>query len=147
MSKKKLKLFTTCIIFLIIISGCQTALNRTVRSGDLAKVKKLVEVQNHDVNKASSSGWTPLMTAAYNRNYIILEYLLKKGAKVNIVDKKGWTALLWAVYYGDKHCTKILLKHGADPNVRNKKGYIAIDYAKMYQFTEIEKLLKAYMKK
>ena len=69
--------------------------------------------------------------------------MLKQGAKVNKINKKGWTALLWAVYYGDAHCTKILLKHGADPNIRNKKGYMAIDYARMYQFTEIEQLLKS----
>lgn len=147
MTFKNLKLFITFIVFLIIIPGCRTTLIRTIRSGDLAKVKKLVEVVKHDVNKASSSGWTPLMEAAYNRNYIILEYLLKNGAKVNKVDKKGWTALFWAVYYGDSHCTKILLQYGSDPNIRNKKGYLAIDYARMYQFTEIEKLLKAHKKK
>ncbi len=60
----------------------------------------------------------------------IIEELLKKGAKVNMVDKHGHTALHLACIIGSKEIIEILLKHHAMPHIRDKKGKMAIDYTK-----------------
>lgn len=45
-----------------------------------------------------------------------MDFLIRKGAEVDLVDVKGQTALYVAVVNGHLESTKILLEAGADPN-------------------------------
>ncbi|XP_010003011.1 PREDICTED: ankyrin repeat and SOCS box protein 1, partial [Chaetura pelagica] len=64
-------------------------------------------------------GWlpcTPLRIAATAGHGPCVEFLLRKGAEIDLVDVKGQTALYVAVVNGHLECAKILLEAGADPN-------------------------------
>jgi hypothetical protein len=62
--------------------------------GALAAVKMLVEQMDADVNAISQDcGWTALHGAAYIGADDIIEYLVAKGAKLNVKDEMGQTPL------------------------------------------------------
>ena len=79
-----------------------------------------------DINlKAGTLGTAPLHIAATNPQEITLaplEYLIKKGANLNIQDNNGNTPLFWA--YGLKNSTaiSILIKSGANKTITNNEG-------------------------
>lgn len=64
-------------------------------------------------------GWlpcTPLRIAATAGHGNCVDFLIRKGAEVDLVDVKGQTALYVAVVNGHLESTQILLEAGADPN-------------------------------
>lgn len=64
-------------------------------------------------------GWlpcTPLRIAATAGHGNCVEFLIQKGAEIDLVDVKGQTALYVAVVNGHLECAQILLEAGADPN-------------------------------
>lgn len=113
--------------------GGLAALHFAAREGDLASVERLVEA-GADVDRVSSYGWTPLLTATKNRYYDVGAYLLEHGADPNIANGGGWTPLYLAtdnrnIEGGDypvreargmshMEFIELLLEHDADPNMR-----------------------------
>jgi ankyrin repeat protein len=86
-----------------------------------------------DVNQVTRYGWSPLLAATQNRNYLMGKFLIERGADVNLANKGGWTPLYLAtdnrnVEGGDyptrtpdmDHLAfiRLLLEAGADPNAR-----------------------------
>uniref|UniRef100_A0A9L0SF83 Ankyrin repeat and SOCS box protein 1 n=1 Tax=Equus caballus TaxID=9796 RepID=A0A9L0SF83_HORSE len=64
-------------------------------------------------------GWlpcTPLRIAATAGHGNCVDFLIQKGAEVDLVDVKGQTALYVAVVNGHLESAQILLEAGADPN-------------------------------
>lgn len=138
--------------------GCGlTALMGAVQSGNLAIVNFLVD-HGADVNArgvscenakgrctwceyAVASG--PRISTAYlepqdhtalalgaESGYMeIMEFLIDKGADMNVKDGRGMTALIRAVVLERPDVMKFLIKKGADVNARDKKGKTALMYA------------------
>jgi ankyrin repeat protein len=61
----------------------------------LDAVKMCLELGN-DVNASNAMGLTPLLGAANRGSNDIIEYLVSKGARVDVKDREGRTALRWA---------------------------------------------------
>jgi uncharacterized protein len=112
--------------------GELTSLVYVARSGSIEAARVLLE-GGADVNQTSRYGWTPLLAATQNRNYLMGKYLLDNGADVNIANKGGWTNLYLATdnrnVEGGDYPTRepdmdhldyiqILLEAGAEPNAR-----------------------------
>lgn len=79
-------------------------------------IKYLLDQPGADVNKPTHDGRTYLHLAAARGNTELMEYLLGKGAKVNVQDSHGTTPLTSAASSGQAN-TKvydILLAHGDD---------------------------------
>ena len=77
-------------------------------------IKYLIDQPGNSVDKLTHDGRTYLHWAANRGNAEVVEYLLKKGSKVNILDSHGTTPLLFAAASGQPN-TKIydlLLSHG-----------------------------------
>jgi ankyrin repeat protein len=140
-------------------SGGYTAPMCAAQMADLAIVKYLVD-KGADVNTrwegrydyAAASGqnmWGPcwalqepaLALAAESESVEIMEFLIDKGADMNVKDECGCTALLRAVQWGRPHVAKFLIKKGADLNVRDKKGETALTAAHERGHLEIVKHL------
>lgn len=79
-------------------------------------VKFLLDQKGNDVNKLTHDGRTYIFWAAYKGNVELMEYLLSKGAKTNILDDHGNTILNFAASTGQAN-TKVYdlcIKKGAN---------------------------------
>jgi len=79
---------------------------------------KITEDKKTDfVNKATNSGWTPLMSAAENDKPEFIKWLISKNADINAMMNTGWTALHAAVKKDNHKVAELLLKAGADKTI------------------------------
>lgn len=74
---------------------------------------------------------TPLLHLAINRiekrgNTEVVDWLLDKGADVNLADDDGYTPLMLAAQYDHVAVVKRLLKKGANPKARTNTGHTAL---------------------
>lgn len=99
-----------------------------------AAVDTLIEYGEHKI--------TPLLSAAWEGDVPIVEYLLSKGAKINArATDSGETALLNAVTRGHVDVVKALLAAKADVTLRNKFDFNAFSTAAAAGNQEIAGLL------
>jgi ankyrin repeat protein len=84
-----------------------------------------------DVNHSSTTGSTPLITAASEKHDTgILQFLLKcDGIQLNHRNGKGDTALMKAAKAGNAAAVEMLLQSGADATIINKDGLSAVSLA------------------
>lgn len=57
----------------------------------MAAVKYLVEEVKIDVNATDASGYTAAMGAAYRGDNEVIQYLIDKGARLDVKTKRGWS--------------------------------------------------------
>ncbi|XP_061468842.1 ankyrin repeat and SOCS box protein 1 isoform X1 [Rhineura floridana] len=100
-----------------------TRLHDAAYVGDLQTIRNLLEEESFQsrINEKSvwCCGWlpcTPLRIAATAGHGNCVDFLIQKGAEIDLVDVKGQTALYVAVMNGHRECAQILLQAGADPN-------------------------------
>ena len=108
----KVRTFVSILILALstlLISGCATTTKAqeekegvnqevfiwSVRSGDYAEVKRLIE-EGVDVNAKDYNEYTVLMSASYDGHREIAKLLIEEGADVNAQCKLGYTALIEA---------------------------------------------------
>jgi len=103
-----------------------------------------------EVNKASSSGITPLLMVAEVGWPDILDILLQRGAVVDAAPSgrraeenkiAGSTPLIGATKYNHPECVKRLLVHHANPNHQNQSGISALMLAAEQGYFDCVKLL------
>jgi ankyrin repeat protein len=103
-----------------------------------------------EVNKASSSGITPLLMVAEVGWADVLDMLLNRGATVDSApsgkraeDNKiaGSTPLIGATKYNHPDCVKRLLAQHANPNHQNQSGISALMLAAEQGYFDCVKLL------
>uniref|UniRef100_A0A672TZV3 Uncharacterized protein n=1 Tax=Strigops habroptila TaxID=2489341 RepID=A0A672TZV3_STRHB len=82
-----------------------------IAKGNLSELEKTLK--DNDINALNSSSETLLHVAAANGHVTIMEYLISKGAKVDVKDKNGRTPLHRAAEKGHGDAVKGLLRSGA----------------------------------
>lgn len=83
-----------------------------------------------DVNRATTTGITPLALCAGNSSPDIVKRLLEKGAKADEVDETGQSPLMWAAAKGQVDNIKLLLEaDAAGINHLTKKGFSPLMFA------------------
>jgi len=96
-------------------------------TGDLKRVRELVESDRSLANAISPDGFSPLGLAAFFKRRELVRYLLARGADVAPASRQGgFTALHSAVATDTGACdgeiVLMLLERGADPNARSQSG-------------------------
>ena len=88
----------------------------------------LINLEGNGVDKLTHDKRTYLFWAAYQDNVPVMEYLIAKGAKVNITESHQLTPLLFAAVGGRTNPAiyKLLLKHGASLTDTNTDGANAL---------------------
>ena len=76
--------------------------NNDMKAFDKYKTYKLM------INSQNMIGFTPLMSAAYKRNRVMVEELLKNGADKTIIGKSGHRAYTIAADIGEKELAELL---------------------------------------
>ncbi|KAL4861962.1 hypothetical protein BDV12DRAFT_190739 [Aspergillus spectabilis] len=110
---------------------------------DTKFVKLLLAQDGIDVNRATNTGETPLMTT--NSPHCMEVLLAHPGIEIDRVDDFGWTALGYTAYRGGRgalECAHILLQHGARPDLVDLDSYTPRDRAEQAKNWEIVKLLE-----
>jgi quinoprotein dehydrogenase-associated probable ABC transporter substrate-binding protein len=99
------------------------------------------------VDEALKQGSTleqELHNATIARDSTRIEYLLKRGAKVDAKDNEGQTPLMVAVKSGDISVINGLLAYEADPNMQDNDGWTAAMHAVRSNEPKIFRLLGKY---
>uniref|UniRef100_A0A8C3TMZ5 Uncharacterized protein n=1 Tax=Chelydra serpentina TaxID=8475 RepID=A0A8C3TMZ5_CHESE len=130
--------------------------------GDLSDLAKVL--RENDINAVNSSNETLLHIAAANGHVAITEYLINKGAKLDVKDKKGRTPVHRAAEKGQDDAVKVLLqnrqnflhvaalkdesnlaqmllKNGAPVDAKDETGQTALGYAISQGFEKPVKVL------
>ena len=101
---------------------------------DFKDLKHILQKETN-INVQDAERNTPLMNYVINGDKEAVEYLLIKGALVNIKNRQGETALMLAFERpneDDENCFNIvalLLTHAADTEIKNRDGNSADKYA------------------
>ncbi|MFH1983183.1 MAG: ankyrin repeat domain-containing protein [Pseudomonadota bacterium] len=118
-----------------------TAMNLACRNKDLSMIDLLI---NHggDINERSGiNGESPFLIAVLSDDYEFINFILGKGADINIEFYDGETSLIYAVLKNDRKLAKYLLANGADVNFKNITGLTALDIARSWDVPAMEKIL------
>ncbi|GBG30010.1 Ankyrin repeat and KH domain-containing protein 1 [Hondaea fermentalgiana] len=113
------------------------SMRRLIKLGDLAGVQRVVQ-RKPDLLDASvsSGGHTPLMWAIHSASggqTAIAEWLLGRGAKIDLQNNNGWTALMLACRYDQPDMAQMLIEQGAKMNLQENKGWTALMFACRYE--------------
>ena len=102
-----------------------------VKSNDLESLTYILERRPEKVNKKDSHnfGRTLIHVAVDLGRYKIVEYLISKGANMNIVDYDGYSPLQLAYFRGKINMFKLLANSGANVDARNYEGMTVLDIA------------------
>jgi ankyrin repeat protein len=89
-----------------------------------------------------SSGYTPLHLTAIDGMKDMAEFLLARGAHVNVRTNIGETPLHYAALHGHKDLVKLLLSNKAEVNAKSRNGGTPLDEAIMQNHMNIAELLR-----
>ena len=107
-----------------------TPLHRASQSGDVDKVRELLEGGKYDVNCVDWDERTPLHKAAYWGNLGVVRVLLEFKADVNVHNNNGVTPLHEAASRGHLDVVRVLISEfKADVNVINTSGSTPLHWA------------------
>jgi len=108
----------------------------SIKNGELDQVQEVFDLKNIDVN-SEINGRYPLHYAADYGQTEVLEYLINKGANVNLADKHGISPLLAAIWEGHTKCVKLLLTKGASKNGTTPDGKTYLEVAEKDDIREL----------
>ncbi|XP_065828038.1 poly [ADP-ribose] polymerase tankyrase-1-like [Oscarella lobularis] len=117
------------------------ALLEAAKKGDLARVARLVTVDNVNCRDQAGRNSTPLHLAAGYNQVEVAEYLLEHGADVNAKDKGGLIPLHNASSYGHVEMAALLIKHGALVNATDRWNFTPLHEAAQKGRTQLCSLL------
>ena len=96
--------------------------------GDLDEVKRYLAVGGNIDAQDPSHQLTLLMCALFGQQTAIMEFLISKGANINLQDGEGKTALHRATDKGKVEIVRMLFDKGADVNIRDYYGCTPLNF-------------------
>ena len=129
-----------------VLIQAKTQLFNAIESGNFLIVKNIINEFPNFIFETNNRGWTPLITAAFENNAQIVNFLLQSGANPNACGLKGTTVLMYAKTkllnkkYATYELLDLLIANGADVARTDCFGKNVLDYVrdsgdkKMYEF-------------
>jgi ankyrin repeat protein len=99
--------------------------SNVIENDDLFLTLDLLLQHTADVNQ-SNRHVSPLQYACQNGNLNLTQYLLDKGADINLCGQTSWTGLMFACHRNHAHIVELLLNLNADASIFNKNGQTAL---------------------
>ncbi|XP_038256481.1 ankyrin repeat domain-containing protein 53 [Dermochelys coriacea] len=113
-----------------------SAIHLAALHGRLECLKLIVEKFEVDVNLASLTGWTPIHLVMNKesgpRTLECLQYLIGKGADINVQNQGGMSPLHKAASEGRLDCIIELVEAGADVHAKDAEGQQPIDLCRIW---------------
>jgi beta-lactamase regulating signal transducer with metallopeptidase domain len=91
-------------------------------TGNLATVANILEQDPGLLNAQTQRGMTPLAVAAWNDQLDVVEYLITRGADLDVKNHNGLTPLFCAVDRSRRSMTRLLVGAGANLTTRGYLG-------------------------
>lgn len=107
----------------------ENILHAIVYSGDVERLKKVLDSYEIDVNYQANDGSTPLLLAFSLEHLDIATILIGHGANVNVSDLDGITPLHLAVQLNNLLLVNMLVQNGANLKARTGKGNLPLALA------------------
>ncbi|XP_063166830.1 ankyrin repeat domain-containing protein 53 [Candoia aspera] len=130
------------------INGFST-LHTAALYGRLDCMKMLIEKYHINVNLASLRGWRSIHLVlgreSKGMSLECLQYLLSKGADVNVQNQSGVSPLHKAASEGREDCLQVLIEAGGDVHAQDNEGQKPIDLCKMWGHRKCAKRLSHAM--
>lgn len=104
----------------------QILLQWAATHNDIDTLKSLLESTNIDINEPGVDGFSLLHRAASTGSLECLQYLVTKGAQLEVSDKDGSSPLEAAVSEGEFDCARFLIEKGANIN-HIRDGFMDMD--------------------
>uniref|UniRef100_A0ABM5GKU9 Ankyrin repeat domain-containing protein 53 isoform X1 n=1 Tax=Pogona vitticeps TaxID=103695 RepID=A0ABM5GKU9_9SAUR len=124
-----------------------SALHMAALHGRLDCIKMLVEKYSVNVDLGSLTGWRAihlvLSKEAGGMALECLQYLIKKGADVNVQNHNGVSPLHKAASEGRENCIQPLVDAGADVHAKDADGQEPLDLCKMWGHKATAKCLRS----
>lgn len=129
--KRKVKTVIFIVFLFQIISINAAELNyRAIKYLKLKTIKEILIDDPVLVNICDDLGRTPLHLASAEGRLPLVDFLIKKGAKVNIIDAlNGYTPIHYACLHGYIHIARFLLARGALVNPLDKEKNTPLHFA------------------
>ena len=111
-------------------------------------IKYLISKEGNEVNKITHDGRTYIFWALYKDNLKLMEYLLEKGAKTNIIDSHGYSLLNFGAVTGQTNTAlyDFCIANGSKPKIeKNNDG--ANPLLLVAPFLKDEKLIDYFVSK
>ena len=109
--------------------------------GNIASISYLLQKKPELINSKDDKGQTPLILASWKGQTKTVDYLLSKGADVNIRTLIGSTAAMYASESDSIDVLNLLKENGADFNITNNTGSTALSYAALRNSTKAAQFL------
>ena len=108
----------------------ETLLHRAAITGDIDKLRVLLEENVIDVNSKDNAGWSPLHEACIKKHVECARLLLQHGAEVNAKAENHDTPLHDACSKDAIDIIELLLDHGACKVLKNMDGFTPVHFAR-----------------
>jgi len=92
------------------------------KTGNLVRVRELIDSNPQLVNTKDSSGRTPLHWASSGVHFEVMQFLVARGADVNLKDLSGTTPLHSTATNNHLNACKLLIEKGAAVDEKNNRG-------------------------
>ena len=113
-------------------------------SDDVARLQVLIEEDSEAINAGDKFGNTPLHHAAWTGAVGAMQWLIDKGAEIDLMSDQQWTPLHWATRNGQLPSVDLLLRHGAEVNAVGHLEQTALHLAAKNEFEKtVSRLLEA----
>ena len=119
-------------------------LHKACNKGDIEAVKQHLAA-GADVNDKDDNGWSPLLFASGEGHIELSEFVIAKGADLNV--KAGhpeMSPLHAAAGENHKEITALLIIKGADVNLKNDDGETPLDWAEEERNADLANLLRKH---
>jgi ankyrin repeat protein len=109
---------------LVVLSAAVSAATivEAARDGDLAGVKSILAEDPAQLKTTDENKYTALHWACMRARWDVAEYLVARGAPLNVQGGDGGTPLNWLVHHDNVKMVDLLVKKGASLNVQNQWG-------------------------
>ncbi len=141
---------TIIITLMLSVAVCSTVfaqdntdyrLHQAVKKGDFEKVKSLISENTNLINSKDYKEYTPLVWAAFRKEWDILKYLINEGADINLAANDRSTPLHAAVIHDNPDIVKYLFKKGADLKAVTQQGWPPLHNVYISAHPEVVKLI------
>jgi ankyrin repeat protein len=134
---KKMYLIPVFVLILCVYLPGQDIFS-AIQKGDLASVKALLEKDPTLIN-SYANGTKPLHFATKLNHKDIAEYLVSKGADINVNESNhlDFTPVTWATRNGNKEMVEMFLENGANLQYRTRLGESYLHFAALFDRKEL----------